>query len=124
MGAAAPVLDMRRAEFTEIVCGALEAAVANTRNPAKSLARIANTNVRTAENWLSRKCTPRGLTLLQLIAKVPELQAEVRRLTAMEADLDPMLEQQLSHTFRLFQQMSWRRQNAAIQAAQREQEEA
>ena len=104
MGKAAPVLAIGQAEFEAVVSNALQAAFGHLRNPVKALAKVANKNERTAENWYTGKCAPNGLALLQLMAQVPELQAEVRRLTAMESDLDPRLERQLHETFLLFQQ--------------------
>lgn len=101
---AAPVLTMGQAEYQAAITEVLQATFGPLRNPVKALAAVANTNVRTAENWLAGRCAPSGLPMLRLMAQVPEFQARVRELTAMESDLDPRFERALNETIQLFQQ--------------------
>lgn len=92
----AAILQMGQGEFTNTVGDALERRFGTDRFAVKQIAEIANTNIRTAENWLRRKNAPGGLHLMRLMAQVPELQAEMRRIAGMESDLDPELERELN----------------------------
>lgn len=114
MAAAAPVLRMGQAEYQAEVTGVLQAVFGPQRNPVKALAAVANTNIRTAENWLAGRCAPSGLPLLRLMAQVPELQATIRRLTAMESDLDPRFEQAMHQAIAVFQQVRRPREQFCI----------
>lgn len=105
MGATAPVLQMGQAQYQAVITGVLQSTFGPMRNPVKALAAAANTNIRTAENWLAGRCAPSGLPLLRLMAQVPELQATIRQLTAMESDLDPRFEQAMHAAIAVFQQV-------------------
>lgn len=85
----APAFAMTQGQYQETVSNVLRVAFGRQRHAVKQLARTAGTSASTAKNWLEGRSTPIGLHMLRLMATVPELQAEVRRLTAMEADLDP-----------------------------------
>jgi len=101
--AAAPILTMGQNELTRAISGALQSAFGDERDAAKRVAIIANTNDRTAENWLLGRNAPDVLHLLRLAAQIPELQAVVRQLAAMEADMDPELDRALSAVVTLMQ---------------------
>ena len=88
-GMNAPALVIDTGEYTEIVRDRLREHYGPAKSAIKLIARAANCNERTAENWFTGKNAPGGLHLLRLAAQVPGLQAEVRRLMAMDADLDP-----------------------------------
>lgn len=82
-------------EFTQRICDAIRRSVAGDASGVKTIAKHANANVRTVENWLAKRSTPHALHLVRMMAAMPEVQAEVRRLAAMEADLDPEFERDL-----------------------------
>lgn len=82
-------------EFTQRICDAIRRSVAGDASGVKTIARHANANVRTVENWLAKRSTPHALHLVRMMAAMPEVQAEVRRLASMEADLDPEFERDL-----------------------------
>lgn len=94
--AALPIFEINQGQYTERVRGALQMAFARFGHPVKQLARCADVNITTAKNWWEGKSTPQGLHLLRLFATVPELQAEVRRLTGMMADGDPEFDRALN----------------------------
>lgn len=85
----APVLTMDTNDTTAAVVGAIRRAYDGQRDAAKLLARQANSNTRAAKNWLDGHNLPDVVHFLRLMAQIPELKAEVRRLVGMESDLDP-----------------------------------
>lgn len=96
MSAALPIFAINQGEYTDRVRGALQTAFGRLGHPVKHLAKCADVNITTAKNWLDGRSTPQGLHLLRLFAMVPELQAEVRRLTGMMADGDPEFDRALN----------------------------
>lgn len=100
-----PALAIDTGDYTALVQDCLREHFGESRSAVKLIAEAANCNLRTAENWYTGKNGPGGLHLLRLAAQVPSLQAEVRRLMAMEADLDPAFEQELHSLFRSYQDM-------------------
>lgn len=102
-------LSIGQYEFTDRICDALRQHVEGNASGVKSLARAANANVRTVENWLAKRSTPDGLHLVRLMATIPEVQAEVRRLAAMEADLDPNFERDMDALVRTYWRIKERR---------------
>lgn len=102
---AAPVHNISNDDLAQIVSRALQVAFSDRKSGVKEVQRVANTNERTAKNWWAGKNAPDGLNLLKLMAEVPELRAEVRRLTAMETDMDPHFERAMSDAMVLFQKM-------------------
>jgi len=88
-----------------IVASVLRNAFGDEKSAIKRIMDSAQCNERAAKNWYAGKNAPNALYLLRLIATVPELQAEVRRLTAMESDLDPHFERALSAAMTLFQKL-------------------
>lgn len=97
------ILALDTGEFTMLVADALQRDYGSGRHAVKRIAAAANSNTRTAKNWLYAVNAPDGVHLLRLMADSPILAAEVRRLTAMSADLDPRFEQALSAAFQLWQ---------------------
>ncbi len=57
---------------------------------------MADSNERTARNWLEGKCLPDFMNMVRLMAASPELKAEVARITQMQIDLDPDAERAMS----------------------------
>lgn len=94
--AVAPIHAMNQAQFTGAIRSALIIAFRNDRSPVKRIADLAGSNINAAKNWWEGRCAPNGLYLSRLRASVPELDAEIRRLEAMEASLDPNFQQALS----------------------------
>lgn len=101
----AVALSIGQAEYTDRIGGALRAAAQNHPDGLKGLARAANSNIRAVEAWIAKRSTPNGLHLLRLMATIPEVQAECRRLAAMEANLDPEFERELSSLFLIWTRM-------------------
>lgn len=85
-------LRIGQGEFTDRICDAIRRSVSHDPSGVKAVARAANANVRTVENWFAKRSTPAGLHLVRLMATMPEVQSEVRRLASMESDLDPAFE--------------------------------
>lgn len=52
---------------------------------------------------------PDALHFLRLMATIPELQGEVRRLAGMESDIDPEFARDLTHAFQTYQRLSERK---------------
>lgn len=104
---AAPALTIDRFEYTETMSSAIKRAT--DRIGLKGVARAASCNMRSVENWCQGVHTPNGLQLLRLMATVPEVQAEVRRLAAMEADLDPTFERDMDALMRTYWRIKERR---------------
>jgi hypothetical protein len=94
-------LDKAHGEILRTAFGAASAPIAR-------IAEIANVNERTAKNWYEGKCSPGLLSALRLMAHVPEYQGEMRRLAAMESDIDPNFERAMSEAITLFQQAAGR----------------
>lgn len=98
---------------TSVIAEALKRTFGNSKASAKLVAKAANSNAKTAANWLAGNNAPGAVHLLRLMATVPELQAEVRRLTGMEANIDPEFERDLHALFRTYQRISQIDQTAA-----------
>lgn len=92
-------------EYTQRLTGKLRLAVSNERMPVKRLAEMAQSSVATAKNWYEQRNPPEGLYLARLLSVVPEFQAEYRRITSMEADLDPELGRELNNLLLSYQRM-------------------
>lgn len=73
-------------EFTRVIASALRVITRGAKSPAKLLAEAANTNTRTATNWLSERTAPSIYHWACLEEAFPELQAEIRRARGLEAD--------------------------------------
>ncbi len=86
---AAPIDSMRNNQLTLIWSQELQREFGDEKNAVKKIARLVDVNTRTAKNWLYGVNTPDLLNALKLMAHVPALAAETRRLIGMHADLDP-----------------------------------
>jgi hypothetical protein len=85
--------------------GALQRAFGSHKSAAKKLALVIDRNERTAANLLSKRNLPDALNMLMLMATVPEFAAEVRRLTGMQANMDPEFERDLQRLVTQYQKM-------------------
>lgn len=92
-------------DLANLVSLSLHRHAAHHRYPHKVIARAARTNIRTAKNLYEGRNAPNGLTLLRLMATVPELQSEVRRLTGMLTDMDPAFERAFNDALTLYQRL-------------------
>lgn len=90
-------------EYTQRVTSALRLAFVNERMPVKKLAEVAQSSLATAKNWWEQRNPPEGLYQLRLLATVPEYAAEVRKLSNMQANMDPEFERAANELFRAFQ---------------------
>lgn len=101
----APVHKFSNDDLAQVVSGVLKVAFADKKSGIKTIQKVANSNYRTAKNWWEGKNAPDGLNLLKLMAEVPELQAEVRRLVGMQNDLDPMFADAMTKAIRAYAQI-------------------
>jgi hypothetical protein len=62
----------------------------------KVIARVAGASPQAAKNWLAGDHPPSLTSFLRLLPHSPSLQAMVRRLAGMEADLDPDFQRELT----------------------------
>lgn len=85
----APVLDMGTNDVTTAVTAAIRRHWEGRKDAAKGCARQANTNTRTAKNWLEGKNLPNVVDFLKLCAQMPELAGLVRELVGLRQDMDP-----------------------------------
>lgn len=83
-----PIDRMTDHDVANVVADALGADYGEFKSTAKRIANDAGASEKTAGNWVGAMNTPCLLHFLRLYARSPQLQAEVRRLTAAEADLD------------------------------------
>ncbi len=90
-------------EYTQRLTGALRLAYVNERMPVKKIADTAGSSLATAKNWWEQRNPPEGLYLARLVNAVPELQAEYRRITAMETNNDPQLARAISELVQTWQ---------------------
>jgi hypothetical protein len=101
----APIDKITERQFAQIVSDALQAHYGPMKGSAKCCANDAGASVATAKNWLSGLCPPSSVYLKRLESKVPGLAAEMRRLTAMEAEQSADFQQQLSLLMTMLQQI-------------------
>lgn len=112
MTSAAPVMALSQNDLAERLGETLRRAFGEERHAVKRLARVTGASNRTAENWIRGENTPDAFHLLRLIATVPELASEVRRLTAM-TDADPEFARDFCRAMQTFQRVQEMR-NAAM----------
>src|SRR6185437_3535959 len=105
MNSTALAIDLGYTDYIDRIGEAVLRAAGRASGGLKEVARAANTNVRTLENLTQKVTGPNGLTLLKLMATVPEVQAEVRRVAGMEANLDPNFERDLNALFRTYNKL-------------------
>ncbi len=97
----APVLEMGTNDVTTAVTAAIRRHWEGRKDAAKLCARQANTNTRTAKNWLDGKNLPNLVDFLKLCAQMPELASLVQQLTGMRQDMDPEFHAGLQKLFQL-----------------------
>jgi len=95
-----PIDTISEREFALIVSAALQAHYGPLKASAKHVANDAGASIATAKNWLAGLCPPSSVYLKRLEAKVPGLAAEMRRLTALEAEIDPDFQRELTSLLR------------------------
>lgn len=92
----ASVLRMGQWEFTERISDILRRIASRNPGGVKHIASAANSNTRTAENWLAKQATPTARHLLCLMASDADICAEVLRLVRADVTLDPVIERLLN----------------------------
>lgn len=95
-------------EWNEISAEAMRRHVGNDRSGAKLIADRLECSPRTAENYLQAKTAPSGIHFLRALAVIPEFQAEVRRISQMQTDMDPELERATAALLQAYQRKQGR----------------
>lgn len=98
----APILAMTQADLNSCFHEAVVLEFGSKRAPTRQLADAAGSNIRAAKNWYEGNNTPDLLHALKLAVTVPAWRAELRRILAMDAALDPDVERALSDLVRRF----------------------
>lgn len=96
------ILLIDNADLSMIVADALQRDFGKERHAVKRIARAANSNERSAENWYRGVNAPDAMNLLRLMAHSPVLAGEVRRLTALSQEHDPEFERAFNAAITLF----------------------
>ena len=96
---------LEASDVAAMVSRSLQQDFGQERHAVKKIAGGTGAGLKTAENWLGGRCAPDAANLLKLMAMSPVLAGEVRRLTAMEANLDPEFERAMSQAVNLFMRM-------------------
>lgn len=79
------------AEVTEQVGEALvRSEIGRARHAVKLIAEVANTNARSAQNWVEKRNAPNLASFINLCRRIPELKAVALRLLEADDALDPM----------------------------------
>ena len=99
----APIHGMNERGFAQVVGDALQAHYGPLKSAAKRCANDAGASVQSAKNWLGGMCAPSAIYLKRLECKVPGLAAEMRRLQAMQSELNPDYQRDLSAFIQLLQ---------------------
>lgn len=98
-----PAYELTQGDWLKISADAMKRHVQGFESEAKRLADILKCSPRTAENYLQARTAPSGLHLLRALASIPEFEAEVRRISAMETNSDPHLERAMSALVNAYQ---------------------
>lgn len=91
-----PIDDLDKREFGRVVTEALKGEFPNGEARAKTIADKADCTPAAVDNWFQHEHAPGSYTLIRLAAHYPRLKAEIMRLWAMEASLDPAAERALN----------------------------
>jgi len=91
-----PADRVSKEQTAERVAFALQAWGRDKSAPISRVQQIAGVDRKTAAAWYNGKSPPQSEHLFTLARKIPELQGEVRRLSGMDADLDPDFQRELS----------------------------
>lgn len=108
----APVMALSQNDLASTIGETLRRVFGTERHASKKLAQITGASNRSAENWIAGENAPDAFHLLRLMATVPELASEVRRLTAM-GDADPEFLRDFTRAMQTFQRVQEMR-NAAM----------
>jgi len=84
-----PAFNITQGDWLKQSQAAMQAFVGTDRSGAKKISNVLDCSPRTAENYLQGRTAPSGIHFLRALACIPEFEAEVRRLSAMESDMDP-----------------------------------
>lgn len=103
----APIQDMDNSQFQGVVTSIIRRVFGAERHAAKRLSEAAGVTVETAKNWLKADVptTPQGLHLMRLMATVPELQAEMLRLAAIQTTMPAEFEQAFLAAARVYRRV-------------------
>jgi len=96
----APILSMGTEQATTALHGALHRELDGQDSPVKRVAKGADVNLRTAENYWEAKNLPGLVPAIRLMATMPEFAAEVLRLAGLQANLDPRLDRAINDLMR------------------------
>jgi hypothetical protein len=100
----APVMALSQNDLASTIGETLRRVFGTERHASKRLAQITGASNRSAENWIAGENAPDAFHLLRLMATVPELASEIRRLTAM-TDTDPEFARDFARAMRTFQRV-------------------
>lgn len=64
--------------------------IGRARHAVKLIAEVANTNTRSAQNWVEKRNAPSVASFINLCRRIPELKAVALRLLEADDALDPM----------------------------------
>jgi hypothetical protein len=78
-----------------LVAQALDATVGDKASPVKHIQRAADVDRSTAEAWLKGRSLPSAHNLFNLMIEFPEFAGEIRRIVAMEAELEADLQRDI-----------------------------
>lgn len=84
-----PAFELTTNDWNKLSAEALNEHMEAEKLTAKELAQKVGCNDRTMENYLQGKTAPSGVNQLRCIAVIPEFQARVAQITAMEREHDP-----------------------------------
>lgn len=84
-----PIHSIDERGFANVVSLALRNHYGNHKSAIKEIAKASGASCGSAKNWLAGLTTPHALYLERLKDEVPGLEAEMRRLRAMQAEIDP-----------------------------------
>lgn len=107
----AEILDLDKSEVQDRIAGVLRGKYGEDAEGSEELGRDADAGAAGARNW-TRKTggnMPGVYHFLRVMAVCPELQAEVRKLCGMEADIDPEFDRDMQRAMRAFQRWTDRR---------------
>lgn len=79
-----------------LVSSGLQSALRNASAPVKRIARIADVDRKTAAAWYHGHSAPGIHHLLNLMAEIPGLAGEIRRVTEMERDAHEDLQREIA----------------------------
>lgn len=114
---AAIALTLTQRDAERAVARTLQSVFGYGRRAAKAIADAANCNEKTALGWVEERGAPGFVHTLRLIAAVPEFAAEIRRLTGLQADMDPGFERDLQRLMQTYDK--WRQNVDAVAAVDR-----